>query len=284
MPAKKFKDLSSFGFCRSVIRKSADASSHSEKEKNIGEISEAINKVLFEICESVVALLDYEYTFPIDQSKTTELAELSSIVDSTKMKNDIGNYINDRLSLSDELRYLLLTQHFSPDKNFKWPFTERRTKNTIEKRFLRLDHLEENKPWLVYSLSKAGLFCVPCVLFAREGGVAQLGHFVLSPCQQYSKLLGGDGLISRHKTNKYHKDSIVAAERFISIFEKKSNGIDDMLLTKQKMEKIENRKRLIPIIKTIILCGQNNISLRGHRDDGELILQSNVSTEGKQEA
>jgi hypothetical protein len=74
MPAKKFKDLSSFGFCRSVIRKSADASSHSEKEKNIGEISEAINQVLFEICESVVVLLDYEYTFPIDQSKTTELA------------------------------------------------------------------------------------------------------------------------------------------------------------------------------------------------------------------
>jgi hypothetical protein len=55
------------------------------------------------------------------------LAELSSIVDSTKLKNGIGNYINDRLSFSDELSYLLLTQQFSPDKNFKWRFTEQRT-------------------------------------------------------------------------------------------------------------------------------------------------------------
>lgn len=32
----------------------------------------------------------------------------------------------------------------------------------------------------------------------------------------------------------------------------------------------ENRLRLLPIIKTIILCGKQNIPLRGHRDDGNL--------------
>ena len=35
----------------------------------------------------------------------------------------------------------------------------------------------------------------------------------------------------------------------------------------------ENRKRLVPIVKTIILCGTENIALRGHRDDGTLDLQ-----------
>ena len=34
----------------------------------------------------------------------------------------------------------------------------------------------------------------------------------------------------------------------------------------------ENRKRLEPIVKTIILCGRQNIALRGHRDDGKLVL------------
>lgn len=29
----------------------------------------------------------------------------------------------------------------------------------------------------------------------------------------------------------------------------------------------ENKQRLIPIIKTIILCGRQNISIRAHRDD-----------------
>jgi hypothetical protein len=31
---------------------------------------------------------------------------------------------------------------------------------------------------------------------------------------------------------------------------------------------IDNCERLKPIIKTIILCGKQNIPLRGHRDDG----------------
>jgi hypothetical protein len=284
MSVKKFKDLSAFGFCRNKREKSTIASSHPDKENNIGEVSETARQILVEICDSVVALSDHNHTFLNDQSITTGLKEFSSVVDSIKMKNDIGNYIHDRLSLSNELRYLLLTQHFFPDKNFKWPSIERKTNNTIEKRFLRQNHLEENKPWLVYSLSKAGLFCVPCVLFTWVVGVgvAHLGQFVLSPCQQYGKLLGNDGFINRHKTNHYHKDSILAAERFINIFEKKHDGIDDMLLTKQKVEKLDNRKRLIPIIKTIILCGQNNIPLRGHRDDGELAVGSLVSTEGKQ--
>ncbi|KAF0725870.1 52 kDa repressor of the inhibitor of the protein kinase-like [Aphis craccivora] len=39
----------------------------------------------------------------------------------------------------------------------------------------------------------------------------------------------------------------------------------------------ENRERLKPIIETLILCGKQNIPLRGHRDDGEL-LNSNQQT------
>jgi hypothetical protein len=198
-----------------------------------------------------------------------------------QLKNDIGNYIDNRLTLSDELRYLLLTQHFIPDEKFKWPFVERKTNNTVEKRFLRQNHLNDNKPWLVYSPSKAGLFCVPCVLFAKLVGSNQLGQFVLLPCQQYGKLLGTNGLILKHKTNNYHNDSILNAEHFISVYENKCDSIDDLLLKKQQLEKTENRQRLTPIIKTIIFCGQNNISMRGHRDDGELNMDSIVRGEGK---
>jgi len=35
-----------------------------------------------------------------------------------------------------------------------------------------------------------------------------------------------------------------------------------------------NKKRLVPVIKTIIFCGHNNTSLRGHRDDGILDIDS----------
>lgn len=33
----------------------------------------------------------------------------------------------------------------------------------------------------------------------------------------------------------------------------------------------ENRERLKPIVETLILCGKQNIPLREHRDDGELL-------------
>ena len=117
---------------------------------------------------------------------------------------------------------------------------------------------------------KAGLFCVPCVLFAKPVGDNKLGKFVTAPCQQYGKVLGADGLITKHKTKNYHNENILNAEHFISVYENKFAGIDDLLLIKWKLEKTENRKRLTPIIKTIVLCGQNNIPLRGHRDDGSL--------------
>ena len=31
----------------------------------------------------------------------------------------------------------------------------------------------------------------------------------------------------------------------------------------------QNREKLKPILKTVILCGQENIPLRGHRDDSQ---------------
>lgn len=42
----------------------------------------------------------------------------------------------------------------------------------------------------------------------------------------------------------------------------------------------ENRQRLIPIIETIGICGQQNIALRGHRDDEFLDDNAGPSNEG----
>ncbi|CAF5018779.1 unnamed protein product [Rotaria sp. Silwood1] len=250
MSMKKFKDLSSFGF--TFTSRAGEKATVTVLNGNINsniDTNEVATNISVGTSDSILVSSINNHLSPNKQSEAT-LPEATSSLDSMELKNDIGNYIHNRLNLSNELRYLLLTQHFVPDEKFKWPFLQRKTNNTIENRFLRPNHLNDNKPWLVYSPSKSGLFCVPCVLFAEAAGNNYLGSFVLSPCQQYGKLLGADGQITRHKLKNYHNDSILDAERFIS------------------QEKIENRKRLVPIIKTIILCGQNNIPLRGHRDDG----------------
>ncbi|KAJ8870739.1 hypothetical protein PR048_027038 [Dryococelus australis] len=48
-----------------------------------------------------------------------------------------------------------------------------------------------------------------------------------------------------------------------------SAGVSELLQdTNQRMAQVEENKQcLIPIVKTIILCGKQNIPLRGHRDD-----------------
>jgi len=35
---------------------------------------------------------------------------------------------------------------------------------------------------------------------------------------------------------------------------------------------MKNRKLLIPIIEAIILCGRQNIAIRGHRNSGKLVI------------
>nr|CAI5849000.1 unnamed protein product [Callosobruchus analis] len=54
--------------------------------------------------------------------------------------------------------------------------------------------------------------------------------------------------------------------------------IENQLDSKRKQQIIENRRRLKPIIECIILLGCQNISFRGHRDDG-ITLRDEKSTE-----
>lgn len=42
----------------------------------------------------------------------------------------------------------------------------------------------------------------------------------------------------------------------------------------------ENRKKLIPIVRSILLCGRQGIALRGHRDDGPLSLNMPEENDG----
>ena len=71
---------------------------------------------------------------------------------------DIGNYIGIRLD--DETRFLLLTKHFKPPENFKFP--SRNLHGNM--RSLKMHWLHDNK-FLVYSKKLDSVFCLSCFLF-----------------------------------------------------------------------------------------------------------------------
>lgn len=161
-----------------------------------------------------------------------------------------------------------------PPKNYQFPFSVH-TKNGKEiKRYASHTYLEKFE-WLVFSDARQGFFCKYCPFFVNDcmGGLQKnvpLSNLVTKPLCKYAKLLGKDGALTTHANNNYHKNSFLAAQDFIKIFNNVEKSVENQVNTARKNQTMENRERLKPIIKTVILCGHQNISLRGHRDDGKL--------------
>lgn len=65
------------------------------------------------------------------------------------------------------------------------------------------------------------------------------------------------------------------AENFLDIFEKRKLPIIQQIDNDRVIQIQENRKRLVPIIQCILLCGREDISLRGHRDHGQIDISGN---------
>ncbi|CAH0552598.1 unnamed protein product [Brassicogethes aeneus] len=64
---------------------------------------------------------------------------------------------------------------------------------------------------------------------------------------------------------------------FIKSYENPGKEISNLISSHRKAQLLENRRRLYPIIETIILCGLQNFPIRGHRDDGKLVSESTTN-------
>lgn len=94
------------------------------------------------------------------------------------VRNDPGTYTSQNLvSLTDEDRLWLLRNAFRPDDgSYTYPHREKYSKKrTFQNAWLR------QFPWLCYSKSRNGGFCVYCFLFAMNQSL--LGQLITSPIQ-----------------------------------------------------------------------------------------------------
>ena len=95
-------------------------------------------------------------------------------VTSKFVRNDIGTYSSDRLRrLSDDDRFWLLQNAFRPDNLYKYPTKVEYKQHSFQHNWL------VQFPWLYYSESCNGGYCVHCVLFARCS--MPLGQLVTCP-------------------------------------------------------------------------------------------------------
>lgn len=214
-------------------------------------------------------------------SSESPLASMSSMKapdddNSTTCKSrDIGVYLGKMSSVDDLTKFRLLTDPWVPEKDYNFPASRHVKRGREEKRRVNLGHLDKYR-WLVFSHEKKGLFCKYCSIFANQklvGGkkTVPLQKLVTEPLQKFAKLTGKNGDLESHAAHTYHKEAVIDGDSFVHIFKNPNKDVKNMLDEKRKLQVEENRARLAPIIKTVLLHGRQNIPLRGHRDDGNMV-------------
>ena len=72
-----------------------------------------------------------------------------------------------------------------------------------------------------------------------------------------------------HGKSSTHQTALLTMQTFLRVKEHKKLSVD-RIHTRVLNDKIfKNRLKLIPIIKTVLLCARQNIPVRGHRDDSK---------------
>ncbi|KAE9526587.1 hypothetical protein AGLY_013235 [Aphis glycines] len=74
----------------------------------------------------------------------------------------------------------------------------------------------------------------------------------------------------------YHQSFIMDSDNFLKIYSNKDWSIINRLDSERLKQIKSNRKRLVPIIDCIILCGSQEIALRGHNDSGSLYNSESI--------
>jgi len=187
--------------------------------------------------------------------------------------NDIGLFIGEKsVGLDTAQRIRLIRQVWTPDSSFSFP--------TTGKRNLKFQHQWLSRwKWLAYSRVCQGTFCKYCVLFSSFGagvGHQPLGKLVVTPYTHWKDAVED---FNRHEQSSYHKTCVLKADNLLAVADAKQEAVVMHVSTGLKEQIVQNRRRIKPIVDTVIFCGRQGISLRGHRDSGPLTQWEEEPTE-----
>ncbi|CAH2014432.1 unnamed protein product [Acanthoscelides obtectus] len=186
----------------------------------------------------------------------------------------IGKYVCHP-PCNDEEKLRALKEPWIPPDTFKFPVTD-----TGKKKLSFQRHWTTRYSWLVYSNLMQGALCKVCVLLGKtQGGRGhqELGAFVSKPFINWKKALER---FDHHADTKYHKFAVEQAANFARIMKGKKLDVTECMNAENNKIAEENRKRLKAIVETIILCGRQEIALRGSRDSGEIGINEPEHNDG----
>ena len=116
-----------------------------------------------------------------------------------------------------------------------------------------------------YSEKTDAVYCVFCVLFGVRRTDNKDKSFSINPVRDWSNF---PKYVSRHtSSSSSHHGCVAAAEHYIHTLKNPGSDAEGLLLTKNSKIIDRNRHILKLIIDVIVLCGQQNIPLRGHKEE-----------------
>lgn len=163
---------------------------------------------------------------------------------------------------------------WAPEADFKFPPSGKRN---LKFQFSWL----ASYPWLTYSVSEDGAYCRACVTFAQDcvgkGNHQRLNLLVQTEFREWKRALEK---FKEHQSKSYHKDAMEYVQNFKLIYENKKDDVISELNQSRKRQQADNRQKLYPIIRAILLCGRQGLALRGHRDHGPISLKTPEENDG----
>ena len=134
-----------------------------------------------------------------------------------------------RRKVTDHEKLFLLTKHFIPPHNYKFPA-----------RFVSGHNRHFQQSWLdqhnglVYSESEDGGYCKYCVLFAQDGPGMELGVLVNRPLIDYKR--ASEKLCDHFRHKQFHKASLEAAATFTSVMKNPDLAVDHQLSSERSVQ------------------------------------------------
>ena len=184
---------------------------------------------------------------------------------------DLGNIINGSVCLKELTREEKLGYLKNPHMPSRTNFitqkvikgSERKEKNLT----FQASWLQKFK-WLVHSEVAKGGLCKYCILFPpTDPRINQKGALVTKPFQNLAKACGKDGVLESHERLEYHKIAVEMGTTYVRAAENPTETLPYRIDESRKEIYERNFHILECIVKAIILCGKQNIAIRGHRDD-----------------
>lgn len=199
---------------------------------------------------------------------------------------DVGDIVSGKVtreSLSSIAKTKYLTEHYQPinfDSLCSQVITRKSEKRTytlsFQKEWLQRDG---DFPWLVYSQTLNGGMCKYCVLFPPKDERIKTGVLVTKPFTNLKKATGKDGIYVSHANLNFHKNAVHAGREFLRTVANPTQTLEYQISNLNRQLYDKNMHILSAVVEVVLLCGRQDIPLRGHRDDNSDSC-SDVSNKG----